>query len=103
MMGDVCECILLGVLHSLRRSECSRCPEPVLLTQRCLAHTLPGYMKVNPKVSVFVEATDQTVNVIEERFDIAIWAKSEIEGVAGPVAKTLENSQRVLVVSPAFL
>ena len=79
------------------------CPEPILLTQRCLAHTLPGYMKVNPKVSVLVEATDQTVNVIEERFDIAIGAKSEIEGVAGPVAKTLENSQRVLVVSPAFL
>src|SRR6476659_1343394 len=103
MMGDVCECILLGVLHSLRRSECSRCPELVLLTQRCLAHALPRYMKVNPKVSVFVEATDRTVNVIEERFDIAIRAKPAIGDVAGLVAKTLGNSQRVLVVSPAFL
>ena len=80
-----------------------RLSSPVLLTQRCLAHALPGYMKVNPKVSVFVEATDRTVNVIEERFDIAIRAKSEIEDVAGLVAKTLGNSQRVLVVSPAFL
>jgi DNA-binding transcriptional LysR family regulator len=52
---------------------------------------------------VFVEATDRTVNVIEERFDIAIRAKSAIEDVAGLVAKTLGNSQRVLVVSPAFL
>jgi DNA-binding transcriptional LysR family regulator len=60
-------------------------------------------MRVNPKVSVFVEATDRTVNVIEERFDIAIRAKSVIEDVAGLVAKTLGNSQRVLVVSPAFL
>jgi len=60
-------------------------------------------MKVKPKVSVFVEATDRTVNVIEERFDIAIRAKSEIEDVAGLVAKTLGNSHRVLVVSPAFL
>src|SRR4029077_17526191 len=80
-----------------------RLSSPVLLTQRCLAHALPGYMSVNPKVSVFVEATDRTVNVIEERFDIAIRAKSEIEDVAGLVAKTLGNSQRVLVVSPDFL
>jgi DNA-binding transcriptional LysR family regulator len=60
-------------------------------------------MTVHPKVSVFVEATDRTVDVIKERFDIAIRAKPVIEDVAGLVAKTLGNSQRVLVVSPAFL
>jgi DNA-binding transcriptional LysR family regulator len=76
---------------------------PVLLTQRCLAHVLPGYMRANPKVSVFVEPTDRIVNVIEERFDIAIRAKTEIEDVAGLVAKTLGNSQRAMVVSPGFL
>src|SRR6476660_2284547 len=80
-----------------------RLSSPVLLTQRCLAHALPGYMSAHPKVSVFVEPTDRTVNVIEERFDIAIRAKPVIEDVAGLVAKTLGNSQRVLVVSPTFL
>jgi DNA-binding transcriptional LysR family regulator len=80
-----------------------RLSSPVLLTQRCLAHALPDYMTAHPKVSVFVEATDRTVNMIEERFDIAIRAKPVIEDVAGLVAKTLGNSQRVLVVSPAFL
>ncbi len=60
-------------------------------------------MTVHPKVSIFVEATDRTVNVIEERFDIAIRALPVIEDVAGLVAKTLGNSRRVLVVSPAFL
>jgi DNA-binding transcriptional LysR family regulator len=80
-----------------------RLSSPVLLTQRCLAHALPGYMTAHPKVSVFVEPTDRTVNVIEERFDIAIRAKPVIEDVAGLVAKTLGKSQRVLVVSPAFL
>jgi DNA-binding transcriptional LysR family regulator len=80
-----------------------RLSSPVLLTQRCLAHALPGYMTEHPKVSVFVEPTDRTVNVIEERFDIAIRARPEIEDVAGLVAKTLGTSQRVLVVSPAFL
>jgi DNA-binding transcriptional LysR family regulator len=80
-----------------------RLSSPVLLAQRCLAHALPGYMKANPKVLVYVEATDRTVNVIEERFDIAIRAKPVIEDVAGLVAKNLGYSQRVLVVSPAFL
>jgi DNA-binding transcriptional LysR family regulator len=80
-----------------------RLSSPVLLAQRCLAHALPGYMKANPKVLVYVEATDRTVNVIEERFDIAIRAKPVIEDVAGLVAKTLGHSQRVLVVNPAFL
>jgi DNA-binding transcriptional LysR family regulator len=60
-------------------------------------------MRANPKVSVFVEPTDRIVNVIEERFDIAIRAQTEIEDVAGLVAKTLGNSQRAMVVSPAFL
>jgi len=80
-----------------------RLSSPVLLTQRCLAHALPGYMTVHPKISVYVEATDRTVNVIEERFDIAIRAKPVIEDVAGLVAKTLGNSQRVMVASHAFL
>src|SRR5580658_5276815 len=80
-----------------------RLSSPVLLAQRCLAHAIPGYMTAHPKVSVFVEATDRTVNVIEERFDIAIRAKPVIEDVAGLVAKPLGRSQRVLVVSPAFL
>jgi DNA-binding transcriptional LysR family regulator len=80
-----------------------RLSSPVLLTQRCLAHTLPGYMTMHPKVTLFVEPTDRTVNVIEERFDIAIRAKPVIEDVAGLVAKTLANSKRVLVVSPSFL
>jgi DNA-binding transcriptional LysR family regulator len=80
-----------------------RLSSPVLLTQRCLAHALPGYMMLNPKASVFVEATDRTVNVIEERFDISIRAKPAIEDVAGLVAKTIGSSQRVLVVSPLFL
>src|ERR1041385_5836433 len=80
-----------------------RLSSPVLLTQRCLAHALPGYMAKHPKVSVFVEPTDRTVNVIEERFDIVIRAKPVIENVAGLVAKTLGNSQRVMVVRRNFL
>src|SRR5258706_10493288 len=35
-----------------------RLSSPVLLTQRCLAHVLPGYMAAHPKVLVYIEATD---------------------------------------------
>ena len=89
----------------LRREPAGLVPfsSPVLLAQRCLAHALPGYMTLYPKVSIFVEATDRAVNVIEERFDIAIRAKPVVEDTAGLVAKTLGHSQRVLVVSPTFL
>jgi DNA-binding transcriptional LysR family regulator len=79
-----------------------RLSSPVFLAQRCLAYALPTYMAANPKVSVFLEPTDRTVNVIEERFDIAIRAKPMIED-AGLIAKTLRHSERVLVASPAFL
>lgn len=80
-----------------------RLSSPVLLTQRCLAHALPGYMALHPKVTLFVEPTDRTVNLIEERFDIAIRAKPFIEDVAGLVAKTLATSKRVMVVGQSFL
>jgi len=80
-----------------------RLSSPVLLAQRCLAHALPANMKSNSKASVLDEPTERTVNVVEELFDIAIRAEPVIQDVAGLVAKTLGPSQRVLVVSPAFL
>src|SRR6202021_3920308 len=52
-----------------------RLSSPVLLTKRCLPHALPGYMTAHPKVSIFVEPTDRTVNVIEEQFTIRIRTK----------------------------
>src|SRR2546429_4980252 len=80
-----------------------RLSSPVLLTQRCLAHALPGYMTIHPKVSIFVEATDRTVNVIEERFDIAIRAKPVIEDVAGLGGKKLRHFQTSLAGRPSLL
>ena len=64
-----------------------------LPTQRCLAHALPGYMTMHPKVSVFVEATDRTGNLVEERFDIAIRAQPVVEDVAELVAKRSTDSK----------
>src|SRR5436309_98122 len=66
-----------------------RLSSPALLAQRCLAHVLPGYMTMHPKVSVFVEAPDLTVTVLDDRLDLAIRAFPVHADVAGPVAQRL--------------
>ncbi|WP_323750999.1 LysR family transcriptional regulator [Marinobacter sp.] len=76
---------------------------PVVLAQSYLAPILPGYMALHPKVKVFIEATDHSVNLIEERFDLALRARQQIEDTAGLVAKNLGSARRILVASPAFL
>ena len=76
---------------------------PVVLAQTYLAPILPDYMARHPKVTVLLEATDRPIHLIEERFDIAIRARLQIEDTAGLVAKRLGHAKRVMVASPVFL
>jgi len=76
---------------------------PVVLAQSYLAPILPGYMASHPKVNVVINATDREVNLIDERFDLALRASPQIENVTGLVAKILGSARRMLVASPAFL
>ncbi|MGB8887616.1 MAG: hypothetical protein WCC87_12890 [Candidatus Korobacteraceae bacterium] len=56
-------------------------------------------MTAYPKVSVFVEATDRTVSLIEERFDIAIRAQPMVEDVAGRPENPADLSNFATVAS----
>ncbi len=76
---------------------------PVVLAQSYLAPILPGYMASHPKVKVVIESTDREVNLIEERFDLALRASPKIEDTTGLVAKNLGSAKRILVASPAYL
>ena len=76
---------------------------PVVMAQSYLAPILPGYLSRHPKVSVFLEATDRPVNLIEERFDIALRNYPQGEGEESLVARSLGTARRILVASPAFL
>jgi len=76
---------------------------PVVMAQSYLAPILPGYLSLHPKVSVFLEATDRPVNLIEERFDIALRNYPQGEGEESLVARSLGTARRILVASPAFL
>ncbi|SFB38340.1 DNA-binding transcriptional regulator, LysR family [Collimonas sp. OK607] len=76
---------------------------PVVLAQNYLAPILPGYMASHPKVTVFIEATDRAVNLIEERFDMALVAAPEVDMYSDLVAQELGSARRILVASPNFL
>ncbi|MDM0018022.1 LysR substrate-binding domain-containing protein [Variovorax saccharolyticus] len=76
---------------------------PVVMAQSYLAPILPGYLTRHPKVSLFLEATDRSVAQIEERFDLVLRARPEMDGDAGMVVKTLGTARRILVASPAYL
>lgn len=76
---------------------------PVVLAQSYLASILPLYMATHPKVNVLIEATDRAVNLIEERFDLALKALPAIENATGLVGKELGAAKRILVASPLLL
>lgn len=76
---------------------------PVVMAQSYLAPILPGYLATHPKVMVVIDATDREVNLIEERFDLALRARPQIEEVAGLVARNLGSARRILAASPAYL
>ncbi len=76
---------------------------PVVVAQSYLVKLLPGYMAAYPKVSVYIEATDRQVNLVEEGFDIMLRSLPEIENSADLVARELGQARRILVASPAYL
>jgi len=76
---------------------------PVVLAQSYLAPILPGYMATYPKVTVFIEATDRQVNLVDEQFDLSLQANSQLVDDLDLVQIPLGNPRRLLVASPAFL
>ncbi|MFS2101902.1 LysR substrate-binding domain-containing protein [Variovorax sp. Varisp85] len=76
---------------------------PQVMAQSYLAPILPGYLATHPKVKLELETSDRHVDLLKERFDLALRAHVRIEDTAGLVARELGQARRVLVASPAFL
>lgn len=74
-----------------------------VMAQNYLAPILPGFLTQHPKVNLILDATDREVNLIEERVDLVLRSRIEIENSAGLVARPLADARRVLVASPAYL
>jgi len=63
---------------------------------------LPRYMAEYPEVSVKLEITDRSVDLIEEEFDIAIRLSEQLENET-LIARKLAPNRRVLVASPTYV
>ncbi|WP_295449185.1 LysR family transcriptional regulator [uncultured Thiodictyon sp.] len=74
-----------------------------MMAQSYLAPILPGFLAQHPKVDLILDATDREVNLIEERVDLVLRARREIDESPGLVAKPLGSARRILVASPAYL
>jgi len=76
---------------------------PVVLAQNYLAPILPAFLETHRKVRVVVEATNRTTDLIEERFDLALRVRAQLEDEPALVARSLGAVPRILVASPEFL
>ncbi len=76
---------------------------PQVMAEAYLAPLLPAYLATHPKVNLEMDASDRAVNIIEERFDLALPASTRVEDTSGLVAREVGKARRVLVASPSFL
>jgi DNA-binding transcriptional LysR family regulator len=76
---------------------------PLVLAQTYLAPILPGFLASHPKVNLVIEPTDREVDLIEERFDLALLAHPRMDTMARVVVRRLGSARRILVASPTFL
>jgi DNA-binding transcriptional LysR family regulator len=73
---------------------------PTGLLNFYVAQMLPTYMKAHPKVHIHLESTDRHVDIIAERFDLAIRVSFTPPEDSSLVMKTLSSSPQQLVASP---
>jgi DNA-binding transcriptional LysR family regulator len=76
---------------------------PVSLTQTVLAHVLPDFMALYPKLQVRVTATNRRVDLIGEGYDLAIRVRNKLDTDANMIVRSFGFSRVLLVASPALL
>lgn len=76
---------------------------PVAIAQFYLARIVASFMREYPKVRVEIESTDRSVNLIEERIDIALRVRES--GLEDPalVTRRIASGRMVLLASPSYL
>lgn len=76
---------------------------PVVMAHFYLAELIARFMVANPKVRIELDATDRSVNLIEERVDIAVRARDTARNDPGLVARKVGTGRFILVASPTYL
>ena len=80
-----------------------RLTAPQVMAESYLAPILPSYLAAHPKVDLILESTDRELSLLEERFDLALRPRVQIEETLGMVAQSLGTARRILVASPDYL
>lgn len=76
---------------------------PSVMAHFYIAPLIASFMVANPKVCVELDSTDRIVNVIEERFDIALRIRATALLDPGLVARQIGTGRFILVASPTYL
>lgn len=68
-----------------------------------LSPSLPQFLKRYPKLRLQLIATDQPVDLIAERIDIALRVRTDLTTDASLTMRSLGHSKRILVAAPGFV
>lgn len=90
-------------LAEMRAAPCGvvRLAAPLAASQYVLPLILPAFMARHPLIKLQVIVSDRPVDLVAEKVDIAIRARTSL-GNEALTMKKLHSSYRVLVASPAF-
>lgn len=69
--------------------------------QAQLACAVTDYVRLNPQVSIDLQMLDRTVNLVDERIDLAIRTSNDLD--PNLIARKLTVCRSVLCASPAYL
>ena len=69
--------------------------------QAQLATAVTDYVRLNPQVSIDLQMLDRTVNLVDERIDLAIRTSNDLD--PNLIARKLTICRSVLCASPAYL
>jgi DNA-binding transcriptional LysR family regulator len=75
---------------------------PYALSQVTMVRLLPPFMKRYPQVKVHMIATNQPVNLVEDRIDVALRVRDRIDD-SSLIARALAPAPNALYASPALL
>lgn len=75
---------------------------PPGLAEPVMADLVTAFMGSHPLVRIEMMVVNRRVDVIEERVDIALRVRTKLDSDVQLISRTLGESRRVLVASPAF-
>ena len=75
---------------------------PTGLTRQVMPRIMPGFLASYPEVRVQLQATNRAVDLIQERIDVAIRARAQLQDEALTMRK-LGASRLIFVASPSFV